>query len=165
MTGKVYVTLPGAKEPALLKASSTIPDGTDIDASAGAVTLTVAVGNGETKTAEARGGTFAIRLGAITVLALSEPLACAKRASASTGKKKKKKKRSLWVHDTGGDWRTEGRYASGTVEGTTWTTTDTCDATTIRVSEGTVRVKPKKGGKAVRVTAPHSRTVRAPRKG
>ena len=52
---------------------------------------------------------------------------------------KKTPVRRLWGKGKG-RFRTRGRYASGTVRGTNWITTDYCDGTDTRVVAGIVRV-------------------------
>ncbi len=52
---------------------------------------------------------------------------------------KKTPVRRLWGKGKG-RFRTRGRYASGTVRGTNWVTTDLCDGTDTRVVAGVVRV-------------------------
>lgn len=47
---------------------------------------------------------------------------------------------TLWVHDHHGPFISRGGYASGAARGTEWTTTDTCDSTTIHVRAGKVLV-------------------------
>jgi hypothetical protein len=47
---------------------------------------------------------------------------------------------TLWVHDNHGPFISRGGYASGAARGTKWTTTETCDSTTIHVLEGKVLV-------------------------
>jgi hypothetical protein len=47
---------------------------------------------------------------------------------------------TLHAHDNHGSFRTHGRYSSGTVRGTTWTTTDRCDGTLTTVQRGSVTV-------------------------
>jgi hypothetical protein len=59
-----------------------------------------------------------------------------------------------------GKWRTRGRYASGTVKGTTWTTKDTCAGTLTVVARGTVEVEDFTLHKTVSVTAGHRYTAR-----
>jgi hypothetical protein len=60
-------------------------------------------------------------------------------AAARTVAATKKPIRRLWGKGKG-RFRTRGRYASGTVRGTSWITEDFCDGTRTRVFSGVVRV-------------------------
>jgi hypothetical protein len=61
-----------------------------------------------------------------------------------------------------GRFRTRGRYGSGTVRGTQWTTTDRCDGTLIAVQVHAVQVMDFVKHKTVLVRAGHSYLARAP---
>jgi hypothetical protein len=47
---------------------------------------------------------------------------------------------TLHASDSGGSFRTRGRYSAATVRGTIWDTTDRCDGTLTAVRRGTVEV-------------------------
>jgi hypothetical protein len=51
------------------------------------------------------------------------------------------KSRHLWVSEGGGNWGTNGRYVSTTVEGTDWLTQDECVHSRVRVLAGRVKVR------------------------
>jgi hypothetical protein len=171
VTGTVYVQPPGAARPIRLTGATTVPDGSDVDARAGAVTITVVGPQGDVQRAKAKGGRFVVHLHAtgVTVFELSERLTgCAGSARSTTAgpadkrkpkSKRKRTSRHLWVHDNGGSWGTKGKFASTTVEGTTWVTTDSCHATTVRVIQGRVRVRPLSGAPSRRITAPGHVTI------
>ena len=75
----------------------------------------------------------------ITVLTLSEPLACGTASHAVEGATTKRKKRRLWGSGKG-KFRTKGKNASATVRGTIWLTQDTCTTTLVHVKRGVVDV-------------------------
>jgi hypothetical protein len=68
---------------------------------------------------------------------------------------------TLWVHDHHGPFISRGGYASGAARGTEWTTTDTCDSTTIHVRLGKVLVTDFVRSRHVLVSAGHSYTARS----
>ena len=47
--------------------------------------------------------------------------------------------RQIWG-DGKGSFRTRGRYASATVRGTKWLTSDRCDGTNVKVTRGVIQV-------------------------
>jgi hypothetical protein len=67
---------------------------------------------------------------------------------------------TLWVHDHHGPFISRGGYASGAARGTSWTTTDTCDSTTVAVHTGKVLVTDFVRHRRVLVSAGHSYTAR-----
>jgi len=69
--------------------------------------------------------------------------------------------RSLWASGKG-RFRTKGKYASATVRGTKWQTTDECDGTLTTVAEGAVTVRDFSLKKNVAVTAGSSYLAKAP---
>ena len=69
--------------------------------------------------------------------------------------------RSLWASGKG-RLRTKGKYASATVRGTKWQTTDQCDGTLTTVSEGSVLVRDIQLKKNVVVSAGASYLARSP---
>jgi hypothetical protein len=69
--------------------------------------------------------------------------------------------RSLWSQGKG-RFRTKGRYASATVRGTKWQTTDQCDGTLTNVTEGSVLVRDLRLKKNVVVKAGGSYLAKAP---
>ncbi len=79
--------------------------------------------------------------GALAAPAAPAASAAALRPLAHVAKKKKKRRRKrLWVADHGGRWRTAtGSVSAGSI-GTRWLTTLRCDATSITVRQGRVRV-------------------------
>ena len=65
----------------------------------------------------------------------------ARAARAPKRKPKKTSSRKIVVHDTGGHFGTSGKYVAASVQGTRWTTPDTCISSTVSVAEGLVRVR------------------------
>jgi hypothetical protein len=86
--------------------------------------------------------------------------ACTSAARAAAGPKGKVV-RSLWSSGKG-RFRTKGRYASATVRGTQWQTTDQCDGTLTNVLEGSVLVRDVRLKKNVVVKAGGSYLAKAP---
>ena len=95
----------------------------------------------------------------ITVLSLSEPLACPKAAHAAEAATKKKK-RQLWGSGKG-KFRSKGKNASATVRGTIWLTQDTCTTTLVHVKRGIVDVFDFVKHKHVLVKAGHTYVARS----
>jgi hypothetical protein len=62
-----------------------------------------------------------------------------------------------------GRYRTRGRYGSGTVRGTAWTTTDRCDGTLIAVQQHSVLVTDFIKHITILVRAGHHYLARAPK--
>ena len=68
---------------------------------------------------------------------------------------------ALWAEGKG-RFRTKGRYASATIRGTKWQTTDQCDGTLTTVTEGAVSVNDLRLKKVVAVRAGSSYLAQAP---
>jgi hypothetical protein len=154
ISGTVLVRLKGTTKFVPLSSTSTIPDGSEVEATNGHILITVATPNGHTETAEVWGGRFLIHQehagSGETHFILSLPLTgCPRvalpRGSAATlaaGAKHSSgpKSRHLWVSEGGGSWGTNGRYVSTTVEGTHWLTLDECNRSEVQVVAGKVQV-------------------------
>jgi hypothetical protein len=153
--GEVTVRRKGTNSFVPLSGASTIPDGSEVDATNGRALITAATAMpGQTKSAEIYGGRLLIHqehAGAgETHLILSRPLtgclglrhqrssAAALATSAKHGSGAKS--RHLWVSDNGGSWGTNGRYVSTSVEGTHWLTVDECTRSRVTVVAGKVKV-------------------------
>jgi alpha-tubulin suppressor-like RCC1 family protein len=151
VSGTVRVRRPGAKGFVPLGAAGTLPLGTLVDTTRGKVRLTAAQDRaGRTQAGLFDGGQFRTsQTGAgLTVLTLSVALAPCRGASSAAGKKKSK--RHVWG-EAKGSFRTAGRYASATVQGTKWLTEDSCAGTLVRVVRGTVKVQDFVRHRTVRV--------------
>ena len=83
------------------------------------------------------------------------------RARSSAGGPPGKVVRSLWASGKG-RFRTKGKYASATIRGTKWQTTDQCDGTLTTVTEGAVAVRDVPLKKTVVVRAGSSYLAKAP---
>jgi hypothetical protein len=69
---------------------------------------------------------------------------------------------TLRGRDSGGSFRTRGRFSAATVRGTVWDTIDRCDGTVIVVHRGTVEVYDYASGETITVRAGHSYLAKAP---
>jgi hypothetical protein len=142
--GTVRIKLPGSRKFIVLEDGRQIPVGTIVDTLDGRATLVAASDtSGGTATADFYGGMF--RLGQtkgakpITRLKLTERLRCDGAGKAGTAARRKSR-RKLWG-DGSGRFRTEGKYSSATVRGTTWLVEDRCDRTITKVMSGRVAVR------------------------
>jgi hypothetical protein len=144
-----------------------LPNGTEIDATRGAITITTAAG----ETATFTGGRFKVsQHNGLTTLTLSQPLDCpttkksrTRTRTAASAAAAKVKKRRLWG-DGKGNFRTQGSYSAATVRGTKWLVEDTCTTTLTRVARGLVSVRDEVLRKTVLVPKGKSYTARARRR-
>ncbi|MDO9355333.1 MAG: hypothetical protein Q7T55_16660 [Solirubrobacteraceae bacterium] len=156
--GTVTYKVPGSDTVRTVEGAASIPTGSTIDTTNGAVALSSRV-EGKEQVGLFYGGQFKVKqvkATGLTQLYLNAPLDCAKpgakavRAAAA----KKRKRRAVWGEDNKGRFETHGKDSVATVRGTKWLTTDTCGGTVVKVYEGAVSVKPTRGnGKAVLVKA------------
>jgi hypothetical protein len=168
--GNVLVRAKGTPAFVRLLGTLSVRDGSEIDASDGRVTITVAtLLAGKTASATAYQGRFLLHQDALapgeTHLTLSEPLACrpanprgrAGRAEIAAASKRRhaSKSRHVWVSEQEGGWGTNGNYVSTTVEGTRWLTSDACGRSTVKVAAGTVLVDDSLHHRSVAVRAGH----------
>jgi len=156
----VLVRLPHTRTFVTLTSLEQIPVGTEIDTDQGRVRLTTSAGGKKTQTADFYQGRFIFTQKKakkpVTLLSLSEPLACSKHFTDAT----KKKKRRLWGSGKG-KFRTKGKSASATVRGTIWLTQDTCTTTLVHVKRGVVDVFDFAKHKHVFVKAGHTYVAHA----
>jgi hypothetical protein len=130
-TGVVTIKVGGRFVPF---AGGVVPNGSELDAKRGRVTITTSAG----ETATFSQGRFKVsQRGGITTATLSEPLNCSKRSLLAA---KKPKTRKLWGNGKG-KFRTKGTYSAATVRGTEWLVQDTCTTTLTRVRQGVVSVR------------------------
>jgi hypothetical protein len=169
VAGKVLVRSKGATRFVALAGPLSLPDGSEVDASNGRVSVTVAtVLPGKIAAALVYGGRFLLHQDATapgeTHFTLSQPLTCAtarpphgaRQASASAhGRRQAAKARHVWVSEKEGNWGTKGTYVSTTVEGTRWLTSDSCGRSSVQVAEGKVLVHDLISNRSVLVTAGH----------
>jgi hypothetical protein len=157
VSGVVSVKQPGAASFTPLSGSIVVANGTDVNAIAGKLEVTVLTPGAATgETAVLYEGEFLIDEEANppyeTHFVLSQPLTgCGANAAdtrASDARSfadarasgKRVSKRHLWAQDSGGTFGTTGRYVSTTVEGTKWLTSDECGRSSVTVTQGTVAV-------------------------
>jgi hypothetical protein len=179
ISGTVSVRLKGTSKFIPFSSASTIPDGSEVEATNGRVLITVAtLTPGKTQTAEVWGGRFLIHQehsgSGETRFILSLPLTGCPRvtlphgsaAAVAAGAKHSSGPRSrhLWVSEGGGSWGTNGRYVSTTVEGTHWLTVDECDRSEVQVVAGKVRVRNLVNGNAKLLVAGQRYTAVAGRR-
>ena len=167
VSGRVLVKRPGSTEFQELRAERSIPVGAEVDVSKGTVALeTAATSGGKTQTARFYQGSFIFgqTRGSrpITDLTLTGGRIdkCPNAGNATTAASRS---RRLWGNGRG-RFRTRGRYATATVRGTVWSVQDTCSATRVRVSRGSVLVRDLSKRRNVTLKAPKSYTARAPRR-
>lgn len=169
--GTVAVRAPGKARFAPLTAGSSVPVGAVVDARAGKVQLTSALGNGRTQAGTFHGAVFQVRQSAsgrgMTDLVLrGANFSACKRRPGATGRaaavrRRKPPVRKLWAEDDRGRFRTHGRNSVATVRGTRWVTTDTCAGTRTTVTDGAVVVRDLRRKKTVLVRAGKSYLARA----
>jgi sugar lactone lactonase YvrE len=167
--GTVKVKKPGSDSFQLLAAGQQIPIGSIIDVTKGVIDLTTTQTTTATQTARFFAGVFKLTqpkaTNPITELQLfggNFRKACPKPRSrrSAVGSAKKKVVRQLWGIGKG-SFRTKGKYASATVRGTQWNTSDRCDGTLIRVNEGSVTVRDFVKKTNVVVSAPKTYLAKA----
>jgi hypothetical protein len=153
--GNVAVQPAGAPGFIPLREEDIVPNGSNVDAGAGTLSLFVAAdASGRQVNAQVYSAPFAMRqlAGARPYTELRPaPLAgCpgsrSARASLSLGRalafasRRRRRARRLWVRDRGGRWRTRTGSLTASSIGTRWLTTLRCDGTSVTVKEGRVRV-------------------------
>ena len=166
-SGEVRVKLPGSDEYMALGEAASVPMGSTLDASQGAVRLTSAADDaGATQTATFHDGAFTLRQASsagtpVTELQLTggDFSACAKPARAARAAAPPR--RELWGSGHG-RFRTRGRNSAATVRGTIWLTRDTCEGTLTVVRRGVVAVYDRVENKTVMVRAGHRYLAKAP---
>jgi hypothetical protein len=180
ISGAVTVRLKGTTKFVPLSGTSSIPDGSEVEATNGRVLITVAtLTPGKTQRAEVWGGRFLIHQehtgSGETHFILSLPLTGCPRvalprgsaAVVAAGAKHSSgpKSRHLWVSEGGGSWGTNGRYVSTSVEGTHWLTLDECDRSEVTVSAGKVKVHDLVRNRTKTITTGQHYTAAAKRHG
>ena len=157
--GSVTLQPVGAAAPLPLREEDIVPNGSKVDATNGSLDLAVArdtsgrqigatVFQGDATMRQLGGSRpfTEFRLGRLSGC----PAGGGARASlrraprarplASTAARRRKRRKRLWVSDRGGRWRTAtGSVSAGSI-GTRWLTTLYCDATSVTVRQGRVRV-------------------------
>ncbi len=164
-SGTATVRLAGTSTFVPLSGSTSIPDGSEVDATNGRVVITVATPSGNTMSAEVYGGRFRVHQDSSgeTHFILTLPLTGCPKAALPHGAAARLAKRSsgpksrhLWASETGGSWGTNGRYVATTVQGTTWLTLDECTRSEVKVTAGKVKVLDLVRRKTKMIAAGHS---------
>jgi hypothetical protein len=167
--GEVTIRRRGTSSFVPLSGASTIPDGSEVDATNGRALITAAnTTSGQTQSAKIYGGRLLIRQDrantGMTHLILSQPLTGCRgvghhhgSAAVAAGAEHRSgsKSRHLWVSEGGGSWGTNGRYVSTSVEGTRWLTIDGCDRSVVKVAAGKVKVHDLVDNKTRTIAAGH----------
>ena len=150
VTGPVTIRPAGSSVFVALVPGTTVPNGSEIDATHGTVLITEREPDGRLVSADVRGGLFRVHQDAtgethfVLTLALTGcPRTKLPRGAAASAASSRRRPRSryLWVSERGGHWGTNGRYVSTSVEGTTWLTRDECGRSQVRVTAGRVKVR------------------------
>lgn len=178
-TGTAFVRPRAASSALPVREPDLVPDGSVFDTERGGLAISVAQA-GTVKTTTITQGRVTIDQQAgrnpITDVKLVAPLtgcptrrAKARRAGivtfAKAAQRKRKGRRERRVVARGdGRFRTDGRYGSATVRGTEWQTTDTCNATSVRVFSGVVSVFDRVRGTRRDVRAGQRVVIRAKRR-
>ncbi len=153
-----------------------LPVGTVFDASRGSARLTTATAKrGRVQQGSFGAGLFKVlqnrrQLGLTEVdLVISSKAraVCAKAGKAGTAQTAAKRALpkallTLLRANATGKFRTQGRYSSATVRGTTWTTADRCDGTFTLVKRGVVVVNDRRLHKNIVLRAGRSYLAKAP---
>ena len=169
--GSVKVKTPGSKRYRALAAGAQLPVGTTVDTRSGKIVLQSARdAHGRTQKGTFWGGVFQIRQRkhgkGMTDLHLRGGgfSRCGNRAGISVlareAKGKRRVVRRLWGKDKHSRFRTHGRDSVATVRGTRWVTTDRCDGTLTRVTQGKVSVRDLHRKRSVLVSAGHAYLAR-----
>jgi hypothetical protein len=139
--------------------SGTIPYGSIVDVTQGALVLTTDTGqlgiygSGVFAAFKLLRGTDGKKPIVVLRLVGGDFSVCKRQtASASTPPKTV---RQLWGNGVG-EFRTTGRFAAATVRGTFWLTADRCDGTYVKVNRGIIQVSDLSKHRQVIVTSPHS---------
>ena len=111
-----------------------------------------------TQTGTFHGGLFEVRQPAgghgMTELVLRGALpTCPAGGARAAAVARRRPPRSLWGHDSHGQFRTRASNSVITVRGTTWFVSDRCDGTLTRVTSGSVAVRDLRTGRTVVVRA------------
>jgi hypothetical protein len=151
----------------LLVGARQVPVGTIVDTTGGVVALEAAsAARGHLQTDTLSRGRFKVlqpRSGRGPVDLRLIDATSAKTCKRSSGRRSARQLGVLQSKAKGG-FRTTGHYASATAlsSAATWSITDRCDGTLIRVTRGRVTVRDLRSGKRHVVQAGHSYRARAP---
>ena len=171
VSGAVRFKAPGASGYSALGSGVNVPVGSLVDTRNGRVSLQSARNaRGRTQTGTFWGALFQVRQRrhgrGVTDIVLrgGRFKRCGTVAGASVLAReaggKRRVVRRLWAKDRHARFRTHGRDSVATVRGTRWVTTDRCDGTLTKVSEGKVLVRDLHRKRTVRLTAGHAYLAR-----
>jgi hypothetical protein len=154
LSGSVRIKPPGASRYVPLAVGVRVPVGSLVDTRRGRVMLHSALAAGRSQKGTFWGAIFQVRQGrrsrGMTDLVLrgGRFAACPTRGTrasvsmlARESGRRRRVVRRLWGKDRHGRFRTHGRDSVATVRGTRWVTTDRCDGTLTRVTQGKVLVR------------------------
>jgi hypothetical protein len=158
--GTVMVRLPGSRAAVPLAKGASLPVGSRVDATRGAVRIETAPGAGvktRSQSVLVWGAVFTVtqvaRGDRIVTLDVRDTRACPKRtAGRARAAARGRRPARLWAQGKG-RFRIRGRHAAATVRGTTWSVEDACDRTITRVRTGVVAVRDFRRAKTVLVRA------------
>jgi streptogramin lyase len=164
LSGAVRVKVPGAAGFSALAAGANLPVGTLVDTRAGKIRLRSARdARGRTQAGTFWGGVFQVRQRrrgrGMTELHLrgGDFGRCGTRAGISVLAResggRRRVVRRLWGKDKHSRFRTHGRDSVATVRGTRWVTTDRCDGTLTKVTEGKVLVRDLRAKRKILLSA------------
>jgi hypothetical protein len=142
--GELRVRRPRASRFVPLEFGAELPVGSEIDASAGTLSLTAALPSGARQTGQFGGGRFKVRQdkrGYVDLYLRGRYCTKARGSAITTAVASSRRGRRLWGRDHGGRFRTHGRNSHATVRGTRWLVVDTCKGTLTRVTSGSVVVR------------------------
>jgi hypothetical protein len=143
ISGVVVIKLPGSNAFVPLSHESQIPVGSIVDATNGRVRVVTALPGGKTQSADFFQGAFVVtqaRSGLADLALFGGSFAACGKAARAAAAAKSTTIRKLWGSGTG-KFRTKGRYATASIRGTTWLTSDRCDGTLVKVTKGSVTVR------------------------
>jgi hypothetical protein len=162
-SGSITLQPVGQSGPLPLREEDIVPNGSKVDATNGSLDLAVArdasgrqigatVFQGDATMRQLGGARpfTEFRLGRLTgcpvgggaraITGRRARTAAAKPLASTSARRRRKRRKRLWVSDRGGRWRTAtGSVSAGSI-GTRWLTTLYCDATSVTVRQGRVRV-------------------------
>ena len=173
ISGTVIVRPPSGPAFRLGVRDRSIPVGSGLDTTRGAVDLRAAYSPAQHKSGvqdgNFTGGLFAVLQrraeGGVTELDLQTTVNAARTCASKAGMtatRASSRVLSLLHAKVHGSFRTRGRYAAATARGTRWEMVDRCDGTLTKVSSGVVTVDDFRLQKTVKVSAGHSYLALAP---
>ena len=160
-SGTVLVRAPGGPSFVPLGAGASVPVGSIVNATRGAVTLTsVKDAGGTIQHGRFWGATFRVAQtgGAhpTTVLTLVDGGSACPATHSRAAVTAARSRSRLWGRDSHGRFSSRGHYGVASVRGTEWVTQDICGATLFQVARGAIVVHDFRRHRNVTVTAGHT---------